>query len=95
MSEEVPQAFPCNECQAGIMRLQYITYFTWLGEELITVPNFPAWVCDMCGRREYDERAVHWITALLNPDAGRSTTHRPKLPRQPSKRPPSRPAPPE
>ena len=28
-----------------------MTYFTWLNEELITVPHFPAWVCDMCGRR--------------------------------------------
>lgn len=96
MSEPViNEAFPCNECQAGLMRLQYITYFTWLGEELITVPNFPAWVCDMCGRREYDERAVHWITALLHPDAGHAAPHRVKLPHRPSKRPALRPAPPE
>ena len=54
--------FPCTECAAGVMHLQHITYFTWLGEELITVPNFPAWVCDMCGRREYDERAISWLT---------------------------------
>ena len=54
-------AFACNECQAGMMRLQFITYFTWLDEELVTVPNFPAWVCDVCGKREYDERAVNWL----------------------------------
>jgi YgiT-type zinc finger domain-containing protein len=55
-----------------MVRLSYITYFTWLGEELITVPNFPAWICDVCGKREYDERAINWLTALLNPDAGHS-----------------------
>jgi YgiT-type zinc finger domain-containing protein len=68
-----PAAFACNECQAGMMRLQFITYFTWLDEELVTVPNFPAWVCDVCGKREYDERAVNWLTTLLSPNAGQTT----------------------
>ncbi len=65
--------FACNECQAGMMRLQFITYFTWLDEELVTVPNFPAWVCDVCGKREYDERAVNWLVTLLSPNAGQTT----------------------
>jgi len=68
-----PEAYPCNECQAGVMHLQFITYFTWLNDELITVPNFPGWICDVCGRREYDERAISWLSMLLNPDAGKST----------------------
>jgi len=70
----LPQPAPCNECQAGMMQVRYITYFTWLGEELITVPNFPAWVCDVCGRREYDERAISWLAMLLSPTAGKPTT---------------------
>ena len=61
----------CSECQTGVLRLQHLTYFTWLNEELITVPNFPAWVCDVCGRREYDSRAILWLNTLLNPDAKR------------------------
>lgn len=60
----------CPECPAGIMRLNYITYYTWLNDELITVPNFPAWVCDVCGRREFDPQAVAWLNALLNPVTG-------------------------
>jgi len=64
------EAIPCNECPAGIMHLRHITYFTWLGEELILVPHFPAWVCDICGKREYDERAISWLSMLLSPDAG-------------------------
>lgn len=67
----------CSECQTGILHLQHITYFTWLNSELVTVPNFPAWICDVCGRREYDERAVIWLNTLLNPDAGhRLPAHR-------------------
>lgn len=58
------------------MHLRFITYFTWLNEELVTVPNFPAWVCDVCGRREYDSRAISWLNTLLNPEAGRRSTPR-------------------
>jgi YgiT-type zinc finger domain-containing protein len=76
MSESIHrnESFPCRECQAGMMRLNFITYFTWLDEEVITVPNFPAWVCDVCGRREYDEKAVNWLSTLLNPDAGHAAS---------------------
>jgi YgiT-type zinc finger domain-containing protein len=73
---------PCVECQTGIMRLQYLTYFTWLNEELVSAPNFPAWVCDVCGRREYDPRAIKWLNALLNPETGHKSSARrkPSLP---------------
>ena len=70
----------CPECQTGAMHLQYLTYFTWLNEELVTVPNFPAWVCDVCGRRQYDQRAVTWLNTLLNPEAGRRNANRRKKP---------------
>ena len=77
MSQRVLQhSYPCNDCQAGVMRLTYLTYFTWLGDELITVPNFPSWVCDVCGRRIYDERAIAWLSTLLNPDAGKAQARR-------------------
>jgi len=62
---------PCVECHAGVLMLRHITYYTWLGAELITVPNFPAWVCDVCGRREYDEKAIHWLNMILDPNAGK------------------------
>jgi YgiT-type zinc finger domain-containing protein len=83
------QVIPCNECQAGVMHKHYITYFTWLGEELITVPNFPAWVCDVCGKREYDHQAEIWLQTLLKPEAGkptvknRKTNHKPPRPLRP------------
>jgi YgiT-type zinc finger domain-containing protein len=75
----------CPECSAGLMRLSYITYFTWLNEELVTVPNFPAWVCDVCGRREFDPRAITWLNALLNPAAGRSITQPPRRKNPPAR----------
>jgi YgiT-type zinc finger domain-containing protein len=80
MTDEIKESFPCSECQAGVMHLRHITYFTWLDEELVTVPNFPAWVCDMCGRREYDSRAISWLVTILDPEAGKvsATKRRPR-----------------
>jgi YgiT-type zinc finger domain-containing protein len=80
LSTQASSSFPCNECAAGVMHVRLITYFTWLAEELITVPNFPAWICDMCGRREYDEHAIAWLTMFLDPNAGKST---PRVKRKP------------
>jgi YgiT-type zinc finger domain-containing protein len=82
MTDAIQESFSCSECQAGMMHLQHITYFTWLDEELVTVPNFPAWVCDMCGRREYDARAISWLTTILNPETGKvsATRRRPRPP---------------
>ncbi|MCS6993669.1 MAG: YgiT-type zinc finger protein [Anaerolineales bacterium] len=92
-SSSQPSTFPCGDCQAGVMRLQFITYFTWLGDELVMVPGFPAWICDVCGRREYDERAVSWLSTLLSPNAGKTTLRRKPRRNVPSpKREPSRPS---
>jgi YgiT-type zinc finger domain-containing protein len=71
------EVLPCNECSAGMMRPRFLTYFTWLGEELITVQNFPAWVCDVCGHREYDEKSISWLSMLLDPNAGKPTRKTP------------------
>jgi YgiT-type zinc finger domain-containing protein len=72
-TNKLPETIPCNECPPGVMHLRHVTYFTWLGEELVTVPNFPAWVCDMCGRRQYDEHAVSVLAMILSPEAGKPT----------------------
>jgi len=61
---------PCMYCQGGRKSLQSATLMTWLGDDLITVPNFPAWICDMCGHRTFDSHALAQLSILLNPDAG-------------------------
>jgi YgiT-type zinc finger domain-containing protein len=82
-NDESPQEYAriCPECHAGVFHLEYLTYFTWLNDELITVPNFPSWVCDVCGKREYDMHAVSWLNMLLSPTTGRKPRlRRRKLP---------------
>jgi YgiT-type zinc finger domain-containing protein len=92
MSQQQDFTVPCSECQAGQMHRRFLTYFTWLGDELITVPDFPAWVCDVCGRREYDLQALSQLNLLLSPTAGKSTRRARRAPRAPEAKKGSRPS---
>jgi len=85
---EPQETYSCPECQAGILRLQHITYFAQMSGEYIAVPEFPAWVCDVCGRREYDHRALSWLNVLLDPQTG-SSSRRGRQSRQTGDEPPA------
>lgn len=64
------QNFRCPKCSGGTLTLNYLTYYTRLGSEWVTVPNFPAWVCNVCHHREDDARARNWLTILLSAETG-------------------------
>jgi len=102
MIDRIPPVHPadrviaCYECQAGQMHRNFVVYYTWIGDDLITVPDFPAWVCDICGRREYDLQALTELALILSPMAGRSTHRKRRLPaRLAHKRKSTRPSQPE
>jgi YgiT-type zinc finger domain-containing protein len=91
---QLDPVIPCTDCQAGHMHREYVAYYTWLGDELITVPDFPAWVCDICGRCEYDENALARLSLLLSPNAGKTTSTPRKIQgKEKSKSKPQRPIP--
>ncbi len=73
MEDISDKIIPCFECSAGKMKKKLVTYMTMMGEELISVPDFPAWVCDMCGSQSYDTTAMRQLMFLLNPNAGKPT----------------------
>ena len=70
VKNKTSETHPCHKCHGGRKYLQAITLMTWLGNDLITVPDFPAWICDLCGHRTYDTHALAQLNLLLNPDAG-------------------------
>lgn len=74
------KAQPCPNCQVGRIHFRSATLMTWLGNDLITVPNFPAWVCDICGHCTYDAEALAQLSILLNPEAGTPIQPRPQPP---------------
>ncbi len=67
---------PCSDCNIGQMRQTTVTYFTFLGDRMITVPDFPAWICDMCGKCEYDLEALDNLALLLCPQDANQTIKR-------------------
>lgn len=74
MGDAIPSQ-PCPSCRGGRKHLRSATLMTWLGNDLITVPNFPAWICDICGDRTYDMHALAQLSMLLNPEAGTPIQH--------------------
>ena len=53
----------------GTLRLRPVTFAHWFEGQFITIPRFPAWVCDICGKREYDEAALEQLELILGPEA--------------------------
>ncbi len=65
----------CGRCQVGQKHLRLVTFITSIGEEMITVPDFPAWVCDICGHRHYDNHALAQLALVLNSQAGQPVNY--------------------
>jgi YgiT-type zinc finger domain-containing protein len=53
----------------GTLRLRPVTFAHWFEGQFITIPRFPAWVCDICGKREYDVAALEQLELILGPEA--------------------------
>ena len=56
----------CPECRVGHLKSGRVTYFSWSQGFLLTVPDFPAWVCDICGWYIYDRVALAEVDAMLH-----------------------------
>jgi YgiT-type zinc finger domain-containing protein len=59
----------CPECQVGALQPGAVSYFAVVEGMLVTVPNFPAWICDVCRYCEYDEDALEDLRIILGPSA--------------------------
>jgi YgiT-type zinc finger domain-containing protein len=87
----------CQQCLAGNLSLQRVVYARWYGGHFVTIPNFPSWVCDVCGSLEYDEAALEQVRMLLGREsdtpaeaarrAGHNPSHFHSQPRTSGRRP--------
>ena len=59
----------CPECQVGLLQPGAVPYYATLEGTLVTVPSFPAWICDVCRHCEYDEDALEDLRVILGPAA--------------------------
>jgi YgiT-type zinc finger domain-containing protein len=65
----------CPECQVGMLRPGAVPYYATLEGTLVTVPSFPAWICDVCRHCEYDENALEDLRVILGPAAQIPSLH--------------------
>ena len=70
--------FLCPTCHVGHLDLTLRTYTHQYGETLITAPNTPAWVCDMCHAAEFDPEAVQRLEMLIGQGGTPPNHYRPQ-----------------
>ncbi len=58
---------PCPECAVGRLGFRQVAYMYLFGNHLLTVPDFPAWTCGVCGYLEYDRDTLAKLESLLGP----------------------------
>ena len=58
----------CMDCRIGKMTQKKVTHVVWVRDAFIMVPDFPARVCDFCGKREFDGQALARLYWMLNAD---------------------------
>ena len=59
----------CSHCQMGTLHPRAVVFAHWFEGQFITIPNFPGWVCDICGERQYDAVAIERLETILGPEA--------------------------
>jgi YgiT-type zinc finger domain-containing protein len=83
--------YVCPHCQTGTLRLRRVVFAGWRGGHFVTIPNFPGWVCDVCGEREYDAAALEQVHSILGAeqdlrhDSGRRARPEAPGPERPSR----------
>ncbi|MBL8145986.1 MAG: hypothetical protein JNL34_06350 [Anaerolineae bacterium] len=55
----------CPRCQIGVLKPELATYAGVYRGLFISAPSLPCYCCDVCGHREFDERALAHLDALV------------------------------
>lgn len=62
----------CEECGIGHCRPVLDPYLMKIGKHMLTMPNSPAYACDICGHRFFDDNFLYTIHYLLEQAAADS-----------------------
>lgn len=57
----------CPTCRIGTLQRKMTPYAGWRGDEFVVIPALPAWLCDVCGERTYDQAALDSLLSLIGP----------------------------
>jgi hypothetical protein len=55
----------CPRCQIGVLKPGLATYTSTVRGMFVSAPSMPAYTCDVCQFREFDEQALTYLDALV------------------------------
>jgi len=55
----------CPHCHTGKIELRKVVFVQWQSPQTVVVDHIPAMVCDNCGEKSYDPRALDNLHQLL------------------------------
>lgn len=55
----------CPRCQIGVLKPELATYTGLFRGMFISAPSVPSYSCDICQYREFDDRALTYLDALV------------------------------
>lgn len=58
-------ALICSQCQIGHFHTESRPYVRVVDGMLLSVPNMPALICDVCGYQDFDREGLTRVEALL------------------------------
>lgn len=79
MKNELPlNPETCPRCMVGRIKQRPVTLSEVIDGYLLSIPNFPAWMCDICHAFMYDPVAMDELHTFLTskPDAKQKTKYR-------------------
>lgn len=65
---KIDPRYLCPYCRIGALKPRRAFFFTLQDGQPICVPDFPAWVCDLCGSHQYDPTALIELRVMLESD---------------------------
>jgi hypothetical protein len=69
-------AYPCPHCQVGHCQRSTTPYLGVHGNTLVSVPDMPIWMCDICGHFEYEREALLRLETLMTTPTPRRTKNK-------------------
>jgi|SRR5579859_3930719 len=65
MQKPFYEVLVCPECHIGRLSPTRTTYVHQYGETMISIPNIPAWRCDVCHACQYDDQPIGWLETII------------------------------
>lgn len=81
------ETLKCDECGVGRYRSIKAPYLMKMGRQMLVMPDAPAYLCDVCGHRCFDDDflvSLYYLVRQAVDDPGRRTHKRQPAPEVPA-----------